>query len=425
MHRVAMADKKNRIVIIGAGFGGLAAAREFEHIGRYAPGAEVLMLDKNNYHLFTPLLYQVGSGGIEPGNICFPMRSMLEKGGTLPPVMFRECEVLEVDTEHRKLHTSRCDCDYDYLIFAPGSTTNYYGMSGLDKTTMPLKTIRDGMRMHYKILESFETALLEQDEQRRKALLAIVIVGGGATGVEVASTVAVFVFKTLARDFPGLVKQARVVLIEASDGLLRGMPAQMGRKALERLTARGVEVLLNCQVAGVDSTAVHTRDGRSIPTCNVTWVAGVKPAPLADKLPAEKSKDGRIMVNEVFEARGLPGVYVIGDCAYMMQYGDGAAYPPTAQVALREGRACARGIVQAIMGLPPCPFNYSYRGELVFLGRDYAVGQVGGRVIDGMPAFWMYQTYYLNKLAGFKRKATTAIDWAYDFFYRRNTAKLE
>ncbi|MDO8473746.1 MAG: NAD(P)/FAD-dependent oxidoreductase [Dehalococcoidia bacterium] len=420
-----MSEEKKRVVIVGAGFAGLAAAREFERLSRHLRNTEVVMLDRNNYHLFMPLLYQVGSGGIDPGNICFPMRAMFKGGASGPPVMFHECTVLDIDTDRKVVRTDRCDSEYDYLIFAPGSTTNYYGIPDLEDNTMPLKTIKDGMAMHRRVLESFETALLEPDEAMRSRLLTFVVVGGGATGVEVACTLAVFVFKTLKRDFPTLVSHVRVVVVEATNGLLGGMPSDVGRKALEQLTALGVQVMLNCRVERVDSSCIKMQDGDSISTCNIIWVAGVRPHPLTDKLPAEKARDGRIVVDEALQAKGLPGVYVIGDCGYKMQSGGSSAYPPTAQVAVREGKACARNITSSIMGRPQRAFDYKYRGELIFLGRNHAVGEFGGRVIDGFPAFWLYQTYYLNRLAGFKRKLTTAIDWAYDYFYRRNTAKLD
>lgn len=415
-----------RVVIVGAGFAGLAAAREFERLlAGNLSDTEVVMLDRNNYHLFMPLLYQVGSGGIEPGNICFPMRAMFKGGASSPPVIFRECRVLGIDTVRRMVHTDRCDTEYDYLIFAPGSITNYYGIPDLEKNTMPLKTIKDGIAVHRRILESFETALLEPEEAKRRILLTFAVVGGGATGVEVACMLCVFVFKTLKRDFPSLVKEARVVVVEATNGLLNGMPAEVGSKALERLRAHGAEVSLNSRVAGVDANGIKMQDGNAVPAGTVVWVAGVKPGPLCDALPAEKARDGRVAVDEALEVRQLPGVYVAGDCAYRAQFGGPSAYPPTAQVAVRQGRACARNIARSISGQTPLPFNYRYKGELVFLGRNHAVGEFGGRVLDGFPAFLLYQTYYLNKLAGFKRKLTTAIDWTYDYFYRRNTAKLE
>jgi len=417
--------QERRIVILGAGFGGLAAALEFERLQTHLPGMEVVLLDQHNYHLFMPLLYQVGTGGIEPGNICFPLRSMINKGGTGPPVMFRECQVQGVDVERKTVFTNRMDLKYDYLVFALGSTTNFYGLPDIESHVMPLKTLKDGIALHNRILESFETALLEPDEQKRRELLTFAVVGGGATGVETACTTAIFVFKTLARDFPPLVPQARVALIEGADSLLRGMRPEMGRIALQKLKSRGVEVLLNCPVACTSPTGIQTRDGRSIPTRNIVWVAGVRPVALAETLPADKARDGRIVVDDQLEVAALPGLYVIGDCAYRTQFGASIAYPPTAQIAIQEGRAVARNIAWSIMGRPQQPFSYDYRGELIYLGRNHAVGEIGNRVIDGAPAFWLYQTYYLNKLMGFKKKLSTLIDWAYDYFYRRNTAKLD
>jgi NADH dehydrogenase len=419
-----MATQKKRIVILGAGFGGLFAAVEFERLARLLPGVEVTLVDSNNYHLFVPLLYHVATGGIEPGNICFPVRSILKNGGAAPPVVFRECQVQSLDLEKKRVITDRAELDYDYLIFALGSTTNYYGIPGLEQNIVPLKTIADGVAMHNRILESFEAALFETESQKQRELLTFVIVGGGATGVELACTMALFVFKTLERDFPTVASQARVVLVEAGDGLLHGMRSELGQLTLKRLKRYRVEVILNCRVASATATGIQTKDGQLIPSRNVIWVGGVKPDPLAQAIPAEKARDGRIIVDPNLEVPSLPGVYIIGDCAYALQPGTSIAYPQTAQTAVRMGTYAAGNIARVMMGYPACPFDYKYKGDLVFLGRNYAVGEFLGRVISGFPAFYMYQGYHLVTLTGFRNKLITVIDWAYDYFYRQSTVKL-
>ncbi len=179
-----MTQRPKRVVILGAGFGGLFAALEFEKLRSLVPGLEVTLVDKHNYHMFVPLLYHVATGGIEPGNICFPVRAILKNGGAAFPVKFYESEILHLDVEKKKVIANRVELPFDFLIFALGSTTNYYGIPGVDQHVSPLKTIRDGIGIHNKMLESFETASLEPDEQKRKELLTFVVVGGGATGVE-------------------------------------------------------------------------------------------------------------------------------------------------------------------------------------------------------------------------------------------------
>lgn len=420
-----MAAKGKKIVILGAGFGGFFAVLEFQRLARHLPGVEVVLIDKNNYHMFVPLLFQVGTGGIEPGAICFPIRATLKNGGTLPPVMFRECQVLNIDLEKKKIITHRVEMLYDYLVIALGSATNYYGIPGLEQNCLSLKAITDGIHMHNRILESFEAALLEKDEEKRRELLTFVVVGGGPTGVELSSMIALFVFKMLARDFPPLVSQARVFLLEAGDALLRGMHPALGRLALERLKKVGVEVILNYRVSNCTPHCIETKDGNKISSCNVFWVGGVKPSPLTLSLPVEKYKDGRIIVNEKLEVPSAPGVYVIGDCAYSIQKATSKPYPPTAQVALRMGVSCASNIAREITGQPIVPFSYKYIGDMVLLGRNYGAAEIKGRIIRGMPAFWIYQVYHLFTMTGFKNKLITLIGWAFDYFYSRNTSKLE
>ncbi len=420
-----MAERGRRVVILGAGFAGLFAAVEFERLASSVPGLDVTLLDRNNYHLFVPLLYHVGTGGIEPGNIVFPIRSVLRNGGTRPPVVFRECEIQSIDTAQRKVTTDRAVFDYDYLILALGSTTNYYGIPGLEEHIVPLKTLDDGVRMHNRILESFEAALLEADETRRRTMVTFVIVGGGATGVELGSTLALFIFKTLVRDFPSLIPMSRVMLVEAGGSLLHGMPPRLGKVALNQLSKLGVEVLLNCRVAECTAEGIKTADGRMIGSRNVTWVGGVKPTALADAVPAQRARDGRIIVGPGLNLPAVPGVYVAGDCAYALQPDGKTPYSPTAQVATRMGVACARNLAREMAGFSPCPFDFKYKGDLVFLGRNNAVGEVFGLPFGGFPGFLMYQGYHIITLAGTRSKAGTLIDWSYDYFYRRSTAKLD
>jgi NADH dehydrogenase len=416
--------ESKRVVIVGSGFAGFFAAVEFGRLAHLVPGLEVTLVDKNNYHMFMPLLYHVGTGGIEAGNICFPIRATLNNGGTSPPVMFREAEVTGIDTENKKVVCDRAELEYEYLIFALGSTTNFYGIPGLEDNGVPLKTIEDGIAMHNRILESFEAALLEEDEQKRREMLTFVVVGGGATGVELSTTMALFVFRTLNRDFPPLVRLARVLLIEATGSLLHGMRLEVGRLALKQARKLGVEVRLNCLVSKATPDGIETKDGESIPSRNVTWVGGIKPLPIADDLHAERAKDGRIAVSDSLEVPNRPGLYVAGDSAYCLRHDTRSPYPPTAQSAKRMGKTCALNIVRSMNNLPPLPFRYKYKGDLVFLGRNYAVGEFMGRVVSGLPAFYMYQGYHLVSIAGFKNRLVTLLDWAYDYFYRRSTVKL-
>lgn len=419
-----MAKQVTKVVILGAGFAGLFAAIEFEKLSRLAPGVEVTLIDRNNYHLFVPLLYHVGTGGIEPGNICFPVRATLKTGGTRPPVVFSEAEVISIDTQNKTILCDRTELQYDYLVLSPGSTTNYYGIPGLEENIVPLKTIEDGVSMHNRMLESFEAAVLENDEQKKRELLTFVVVGGGPTGVELSSTMALFIFRTLVRSYPHLVPMARVILAEAGDTLLRGMRPRISELAFKELQRLGVEVILNCKVAKATPDGIETHDGRVIRSHNVSWVGGVKPVTLIESLQAEKSRDGRVVVNDYLQVPSLPEVYVAGDSAYALRKDNGAPYPPTAQAAVRMGSACAQNIMRSVLNYPLCPFTYKWKGDMIFIGRSYGVGEFMGKVVSGMPAFLMYQGYHLLTLTGFKNKMVTIIDWVYDYFYSRSTVRL-
>lgn len=420
-----MVGHNKRVLILGAGAAGLSAALELERASASEPGLEVTLVDQHNYHLFLPLLYQVVTGGVEPGHICFPLRSLLRKGGTAGPVRFRQNFIQSLDVDRKRVTTDDGELEWDYLVLALGSTTDFFGLADIEKNALPLKSLRDGISLHNRILDSLEAALLEEDEQRRHELLNFVLVGGGATGVELAASIQDFVRKVLIRDYPSLTPHVRVILVEARDCILTGMKAEMARVAFNRLRSQGVEVLLGTRISKAWPGGVETADGQIIPTHTVIWVAGVKPVAVVGSLPLDKASDGRTLVNQNLEAPALPGVYILGDCAYVTQEPGPEPYPPTGQIAVRQGLACARNILNAIRGKPQQPFRYKYKGELISMGRNVAVAQIGNRAFDGFPAWLLWRTYYLGKLMGFKSKLSVALDWSFAYFYRRNTARLE
>lgn len=419
-----MGKPSKRVLILGAGSAGLGAALALErHAG--AAGLEVTLLDQHNYHLFLPLLYQVATGGVDQGHICFPVRSLLRQGGTAGPVRFRQSEVREIDLDKRRVITDGGELGWDYLVVALGSTTSYFGLANMERMAFPLKTLKDGRGIHNRILDCHEMALHEPDEGRRQALLTFLIVGGGATGVELAASVQEFLRKVLVRDFPSLAPHARVVLVEARDRLLWGMRAEMAELALKRLLSQGAEVRLKTRIAGVQLEGAETGDGIIIPTRTIIWVAGVRPVPVVERLGLDRAKDGRFLISGSLEAVGLRGVYILGDCAYLSQEPRGEPYPPTGQIAVRQGLACARNILNAATGKPQEPFQYKYKGELISLGRNVAVAQIGNRAFDSLPAWILWRIYYLAKLTGFRSKLNVALDWSFAYFYRHDTARLE
>jgi NADH:ubiquinone reductase (H+-translocating) len=409
-----------RIVVIGAGFAGLAAIKELTQID--VP-VEITLIDRQNYHMFMPLLYHLTSGGISVENICFPIRQLLEPGTCSSSIRFSKCEVKQIDLYKKTVFTDRTDYDYDYLILALGSVSNYFNVPGVEPNTLPLKSIRDAINIHNRVIEQFEEAVFETDESKRREMLTFTIVGGGPTGVELCATMAQLLFKTLKREFPHLLTLTRLVLVEGSGGLLRGFKTKLGQLAQRRLQKLGAELFLNFQVAEVFDSGIKAADGRAISTKNIIWVAGVKPNPMIQSLPVQKAKDGRVIVKSNSEIPDFPGVFVIGDCAYLLQKGSEKPYPPTAQGAIVTGACCGDNLARIISRKPVRERQHRFANELIFVGRDYAVGELTGKIVSGYFAFIFYQINHLLKLTGFKNKLGTALDWVYDYISSRNTSK--
>jgi NADH dehydrogenase len=427
-----MMSEKKRVVILGAGSAGIGALLELKRASGGLPGMEVTLVNQQNYHFVLPLIYQVVTGSVAPGHISFPLRIMLRQNGTAGRVKFRQSQIQGIDVERRIVATDSGEIEWDYLMVALGSTVNFFGMDEVEKNALRFRSLKDAINIHNRILDNYEAALQEKDEQRKRELLTFVVVGGGPTGVELAASIQDFTLEVLARDYPSLTPFVRVVLVEAKDTLLSGMKAKTGELAIARLRSRKVEVLLNTRVSKVGADAVQTADGQVIPTSTVIWVAGVKAAAVTASLPFDKAKDGRIIVNDYMEVPKSPGVYVIGDCAYLQQANGLGPYPATHQVAMRQGPACARNIINSIKGKPQRPFRYWFKGQIIYISRNIAVAQLLNLVFDGFSAGLVRRMLYLEQmivylglLTGFKSKISASIDWFFAYFYNRNTARIE
>jgi len=429
---MAVAGDKKRVLILGAGAAGIGAALELKKASAGAPELEVTLVDQRNYHHPLPFIWHVMSGSVEPSHISFPLHALLRRRGAEGPVKFRQSRVQGIDVEKKVVSTDAGKLKWDYLVVALGSTTNFFGMADVEENSLILKSLGDAVSIHNHILDNYEAALLEGDEQRRRELLTFVVVGGGPSGIELAAAIQDFVRKALVRDYPSLMSQTRVLLVEAQDALLSGMKAKMSGLAISRLRSRGIEVLLKTRITKVLSGGIQTADGQNIPTRTVIWVAGVKPVAVVESLPFEKAKGGRIVVNQYLEVPGSPGVYVLGDCAYSLQENGSVPYPPTQQVAGRQGPACARNIVRAMRGEYQLPFRYKFKGQVIYMGRNLVVAQLGNRVFDGFAAALLRRVYYLwifisylGLPTGFRRKLGAVCGWIPAYFYHRNTAHLE
>ena len=429
---MVMGGDKKRVLILGAGAAGISVALELKKASAGVPGLEVTLVDQRDYHHPLPFIWQVVSGSVEPSHISFPLHALLRQRGAEGSVKFKQSRVQSIDVGRKVVSTDDGELEWDYLVVALGSTTNFFGMANVEENSLILKSLRDAASIHNHILDNYEAALREGDEQLQRELLTFVVVGGGPTGVELVAAIQDFLRKALIRKYPSLMSQTRVLLVEAQDALLSGMKAKMSELAISRLRSRGIEVLLKTRITKVWSGGIQTADGQTIPTRTVIWVAGVKPVAVVESLPFNKAKGGRIMVNQYLEVAESPGVYVLGDCAYLLQEHGSVPYPPTQQVAQRQGPACARNIVRTIQGKEQLAFRYKFKGQLIYMGRNLALAQLGERVFDGFAAALLRRVYYLWVFISylglpteFRRKLGAVRDWIPAYFFHRNTAHLE
>jgi NADH dehydrogenase len=426
-----MSGDKKRVLILGAGAAGISTALELKKASAGVPGLEVTLVDQRDYHHPLPFIWHVVSGSVEPSHISFPLPALLKQRGAEGAVKFQQSRVQSIDAARKVVSTDDGELEWDYLVVALGSTTNFFGMADVEKSSLILKSLSDAVSIHNRIVDNYKAASQEGDEQRRRELLTFVVVGGGPTGVELVAAIQDFVRKALVRDYPSLMSQTRVLLVEAQDALLSGLKAKMSELAISRLRSRGIEVLLKTRITKVWSGGIQTADGQTIPTCTVIWVAGVKPVAVVESLPFNKAKGGRIIVNQYLEVPESPGVYVLGDCAYSLQEHGSVPYPPTQQVAQRQGPACARNIIRAIQDKEQLAFRYKFKGQVIYMGRNLTVAQVWDRVFDGFAAALLRRVYYLWVFISylglpteFRRKLGAVRDWIPAYFYHRNTAHL-
>lgn len=406
---------KKRIVIVGMGFGGIRAARVLA--GR---GHDVLLVDRNNYHLFQPLLYQVATAGLEQESIAHSVRAMARRW---PGTRFHLAEVSGVDLEKRQLRTDQGFIPYDYLVIGAGSVTNYFGLESVERHSFDLKELADGERLRNHILTSFERAVNEPDPAGKRALMTFVIVGGGPTGVEFSGALIELVHFVLAKDYPELsTHAARVVLVEAGDRLLASMPEKLRTYTLKKLRSMSVEVLLNARVVDAGPERVVMHDGSVIPSHALFWSAGVKSAPLAAALDTPPKVGGRIPVNSDLSLSGRPEVFVIGDMAYLEQ--DGSALPMTAPVAMQMGIYAGRAILAREAGTTLPPFRYRDKGSMATIGRNAAVASAFGMNFRGYLAWLVWLLLHLYYLIGFRNRIVVMLNWVWYYWFHERQVRL-
>jgi len=412
-----------RILILGGGFGAMAAARTLERILR-PNEAEVTVVSRENFSVFTPMLPEVPSGNLEPRHVVTPIRAQLRRSrfvlGEVAGVNFDE---RIVDVRHA-IDGTQYRLGFEHVVFALGSVTSTFNLPGIAERSLALKDLEDAERIRNHALACFELADVTEDAEKRRRLLTFAIVGGGFTGVESAGEFTDF-FRSIARFYRHIERrEISVVLIEAGPRLLPDLTPAMGLYSAHALERRGVRVLLNTPVAGADEDGLELKDGERIATSTIIWTAGVKPSPLVASLPIGTGRGGAIVVRLDLSVAGYPGVWAIGDCAQVPNP-EGGWYPPTAQHAIREGPVVAHNIVSAIRGLPSKSFRYEALGMMASLGgRRGVAGLRGGRVLTGFLAWFLWRTYYLLRLPGLDRKVRVALDWTLGLIFPRDISEL-
>ena len=410
-----MAQADNVVVVVGAGFGGLRVARAL----RGAP-VQVVLVDRNNYHLFQPLLYQVATAGLEPEEIAKPARAILRGQKNFD---FRMVNVTRVDFGARRLETSGGPIGYDFLVLAPGGETNFFGLAALQRHGLGLKDIPDAIAIRNHVLTCFERATLEANAERRRAMLTFVVVGGGPTGVEMAGALSELIRLVLVKDYPRLnIKDVRILLLEATDTLLPALPERLREAAGKTLWRKYVEVRFGATVADFDGHAARLKSGEVIPAETLIWAAGVRAASLNTSLGLALGRQGRVQVEPTLQVAGHPEVFIIGDAAYREQ--DGEGLPMVAPVAIQMGEAVARNIARQVRGEPLLPFRYRDQGTLATIGRNAAVANVYGLTLSGFPAWVMWLVVHIIQLIGFRNKLFVLLNWAWDYFFYERAARL-
>jgi len=400
------ASENPRVVIIGAGFGGLWAARAFAR-----ENVDVTVIDKNNYHTFLALLYQVAAAELEAEQIAYQIRTIFRKQKNIDFIL---AKAQKIDCQKKSVLTDGGVIDYDYLILAAGSVTETFNIPGVEEHAYFLKTLEQAIALKNHIICCFEAAAHEENETRRRELLTFVIVGGGATGIEYAGALAELIHGPLIKDYPNIsLQDVQIILLEAADKLAAGMPQTVRDYTFKKLSKMGVHVRLNTKVREVTSSRVILHDQNDLSSATVVWTAGVRGDALAQLSDIKTGRDGRVPVKPTLQAHECPNVYVVGDLAAIRE--NDRVLPMVAQVAMQSGSAAAKNIMRQITGRPPEPFRYNDRGAMITIGRKAAGVAIGGKTFQGIFAWFIWLVIHLFNLIGFRNRVMVLINWAWDY----------
>ncbi|HET6598156.1 MAG TPA: NAD(P)/FAD-dependent oxidoreductase [Anaerolineales bacterium] len=404
------------VVIVGAGFGGLETAQRL----RNAP-VNITLINRQNYHLFQPLLYQVAIAGLVPSQIAYPLRTIFRKQKNLN---FQMGEVTSIDFAGRYVRSSGSVIAYDYLVLAVGGQTNFFGLKAVEENGFQLKSIEDATGTRNHLLRMFERASREVDQDVRRALLTFVVVGGGPTGVETAGALAELITHVLTKDYPQMdLREVRVLLIEATGTVMTAYPNELRKATMKLLEDKNVEILLNTRLTDYNGHRITLADGKYIEAYTLIWTAGVRSAEITDRLGVEQAAARRVRVQPTLQLPEHPEVFVIGDAAYVEDK-KGQPLPMLATVAQQQARTATRNIQNILRGKTLESFHYKDPGLLATIGRNAAVARIWGLSFSGFIAWVIWVGLHIFRLIGFRNRLVVLINWAWDYFFYDNQIRL-
>lgn len=433
---------RRHIVILGSGFAGIEVVKRLQKKFRNNKEIDITLVSRDNFLLFTPMLPEVSTGMIETRHVVTPVRSFINK------TRFYEAGVESIDLNNKRIviihpigrqfqpiawdkHTLECD----YLVIALGSETNFFGMDDVKKNSFTMKSIEDAIILRNHILSILEQANIERDNKDlRKSLLTFVVVGGGFNGIETVGALNDFIRETIREFYKDIyMTDVRIMLVDSEDRILEQVDEDLGKWALLKLKANGVEFIMNTQVKGATPTTAKLDNGNVIHTHTIVWSTGVTPSKLIANLPCEHDNGHRIISNSYLEVAGYPGVYALGDCASITDPNTGKPYPPTAQHAIRQGKVAAKNIISAIKGKEvggesdrkKKKFVYKTKGMMAEIGKKTGVATLFGFKIHGFAAWWLWRTFYLANLPTNQKKLKVMADWTMDLLFKPDVAMIK
>ncbi len=447
---ITMNTEKNinriHVVILGSGFAGIEVLKRLQRKFRNTKDIDITLVSRDNFLLFTPMLPEVSTGMIETRHVVTPVRSFTNKA------RFYEANVESIDLNNKRIVIThpigrqfqpiawdRHILEFDYLVIALGSETNFFGMDDVKKNSFTMKSIDDAIILRNHILSILEQASIEQDNKDlRKSLLTFLVVGGGFNGIETVGALNDFIRETIREFYKDIyMTDVRIVLVNSEDRILEQVDEDLGKWALLKLKANGVEFIMNTQVKGATPTTAKLDNGNIINTHTIVWSTGVTPSKLIANLPCEHDRGHRIVANSYLEVPGYPGVYALGDCASVTDPNTGKPYPPTAQHAIRQGKVAAKNIISAIkakevggggengMNKKRKKFVYKTKGMMAEIGKRSGVATLFGLKVHGFAAWWLWRTFYLVNLPTTQKKLKVMLDWTMDILFKPDVAMIK